>query len=75
MLGCSQKIVTEQKEMLATLPDSLIIDPCGPTGAGETVRSLAKAYIKNNGCIREYKLLLQKQREYKKKVEALYNGN
>lgn len=58
------------------LPDSLLVDPCEPVSAGDTVRSLARGYVKNTGCIREYKLLLEKQRKHKTEVEELFkDGN
>lgn len=56
------------------MPDSLLIDPCDSVEAGETVGTLAKAYITNTVCIKEYKLLLEKQRRYKHEVEVLTNG-
>lgn len=75
MLGCSPKVVYLQKEVAVLTPDSLMVDPCEPVGAGETVRSLARGYVKNTGCIREYKLLLDKQRKFKLEAESIYNGN
>ena len=63
------------KEVAVLAPDSLLVDPCEPVGAGETVRSLARGYVKNTGCIREYKLLLDKQRQFKLEAESIYNGN
>ena len=56
------------------MPDSLMQDPCGITEAGETVRSLAVGYVKNTACVWDYKLLLDKQREWSKKQRELYNG-
>lgn len=73
MLGCSPNIVYVPKEVLVLTPDSLLVDPCEAVGAGDTVRSLAKGYVKNTGCIREYKLLLEKQRKHKSEVEAVYH--
>lgn len=55
-------------------PDSLLVDPCEAVEAGETVRSLARGYVSNTNCVRQYKKLLIKQREHKQKTEALYNG-
>ena len=63
------------KEVPVLTPDSLMVDPCEPVGAGETVRSLARGYVKNTGCIREYKLLLDKHRKFKLEAESIYNGN
>lgn len=75
LLGCSPRVVYLPKEVLVLHPDSLLVDPCEPVGAGETLRSLAKGYVKNTGCIREYKLLLDKQRQFKLEAESIYNGN
>jgi len=57
-----------------TTPDSLLVDPCGAKPAGETVRSLAKAYVDNTTCIHKYQLLLQNQRSHKEKIRVLYDG-
>lgn len=54
------------------LPDNLMQDPCGAIKAGDTVRSLAKGYIVNTGCVFDYKLLLQKQRYWKAKQEGIF---
>lgn len=53
-------------------PDSLLVDPCEAVSAGDTVRSLAKGYVANTNCVGQYKNLLSKQREYKEKVQNLY---
>lgn len=55
------------------MPDTLLITPCTPLEAGTTVRSLGKGYVENLYCIRKYELLLNKQREYKKKIESIYD--
>lgn len=55
------------------LPDSLTQDPCGAIKAGDTVRSLAKGYVKNTGCVFDYRLLLEKQRKWAKEQRDLYN--
>jgi hypothetical protein len=47
-------------------------DPCGAIKAGDTVRSLAKGYVNNTGCVFDYKLLLEKQRKWKLEQEKLY---
>jgi hypothetical protein len=57
------------------MPDSLLQDPCKAVGAGETVGSLAKGYVKNTSCIGAYRALLERQRKFKKRQEELYNGN
>ena len=55
-----------------TTPESLLIDPCEPLGAGDTRRSLAKGYVANTSCLGQYKLLLEKQRRHKKEMMELY---
>ena len=67
-------VVYQSRDVLVLTPDSLLIDPCEATAAGDTVRTLAKGYVANTNCIGQYKSLLKKQREHKSKVEALYNG-
>lgn len=54
------------------LPDNLMQDPCGAIKAGETVRSLAKGYVSNTGCVFDYQLLLKKQREWKTRQEGIF---
>lgn len=55
------------------MPDSLLVEPCEAIEAGDTVRSLAKGYVTNTSCVGQYMLLLEKQREYKTEIEAVYN--
>ena len=74
--GCYQRIVYVPKEVPVLTPDTLLVDPCEPVGAGDTIRTLAKGYVKNTGCIREYRLLLEKQRKHKNQIEDLFkDGN
>lgn len=54
------------------LPDNLMQDPCGAISAGETVRSLARGYVVNTGCVFDYQLLLKKQREWKTRQEGIF---
>ena len=56
------------------LPDSLLQDPCGAISAGETVRSLARGYVKNTGCVFDYQLLLKKQRQWKVEQMELFKN-
>ena len=64
------------KEVPVLTPDTLLVDPCEAVGAGDTVRTLAKGYIKNTGCVWEYRLLLEKHRKYKNQIEDLFeDGN
>ena len=51
----------------------MLIDPCEAIQAGDTVRSLAKGYVKNTRCVFEYQNTLRGLREYYKEQEALYN--
>lgn len=55
------------------MPNSLLINPCGAVSAEDTVRSLAKGYVKNTSCVFDYELLLDKQRKWKKEQEQLHN--
>lgn len=61
-----------QKEIIVTTPDALLVDPCNVIGAGDTVRSLAKGYVVSVSCVREYQLLLDKQRRHKQEMELIY---
>lgn len=70
--ACSPKVVYVQKEVLVTSPESFLIDPCEPIGAGDTVRSLARGYVANTSCLGQYKLLLEKQRRHKQEMMELY---
>ena len=54
-------------------PDSLLIAPCVPHGAGNTVGGLAKGYIKNTTCIAQWQLLLDKQIRHKRELERVYD--
>jgi len=76
LTGCfaSNQPQTQQKVITVFPPDSLLIDPCKATKAGESLIELAQAYNKNNGCIGAYKLQMNKIRENKRKQEALYNA-
>jgi len=57
-----------------TTPDSLLVDPCNVIGAGDTIRSLAKGYVVSVSCVREYQLLLEKQRRHRDEMRKIY-GN
>lgn len=54
------------------MPNSLMVDPCGVTSAGDTVRSLSIGYVKNTACVFDYKLLLEKQRSWAAKQKELF---
>ena len=70
--ACSTKVVTEVKEVNVPIPESLLVDPCEPKGAGYTIRSLASGYVSNTSCIGQYRLLLIKQRKYREEVMKVY---
>ena len=70
--ACSTKVVTEVKEVPVPTPESLLVDPCEPKGAGYTIRSLASGYVSNTSCIGQYRLLLIKQRKYNEEVMKVY---
>ena len=55
-------------------PESLLVDPCEATGAGDTVRLLAKGYVANTSCLGQYRLLLEKQRRHRDEMRKIY-GN
>ena len=55
-----------------TTPESLLIDPCEPLGAGDTARLIAKGYAANTSCLGQYKLLLEKQRRHRDEMELIY---
>jgi len=56
-----------------TTPNSLLIAPCVAYGAGTTVSSLAKGYVKSTSCIAQWQLLLDKQIKHKKEMRLLYD--
>lgn len=51
---------------------NLLQAPCGAIKAGETVRSLAKGYVKNTGCVFDYELLLEKQNKWQNEQKELF---
>lgn len=55
------------------MPDNLLQPPCGAIKSGDTLRSLAKGYVKNTGCVFDYQLLLKKQREWNTQQGKLYD--
>jgi len=56
-------------------PDSLLIAPCVAYGAGTTVSSLAKGYVKNTSCIAQWQLLLEKQVKHKEQMRLIYDNS
>jgi hypothetical protein len=61
--------------MLVLTPNSLLIAPCVAYGAGTTVSSLAKGYVKSTSCIAQWQLLLDKQIKHKRSMEKLYDNS
>lgn len=50
-----------------------MVKPCEVTDAGETVRSLARAYVANNSCIQQYQLLIESQVKWKADQLKIYS--
>ena len=71
--ACSNQHMVEQQTKIEVMPDSLLLDPCKSTSAGESVRDLGKAYVKQTLCILQYSTLLEKQREYKQKTIEVHS--
>lgn len=55
------------------MPNNLLVNPCGAVSAEDTVRSLAKGYVKNTFCVFDYELLLDKQRKWVKEQKDLHD--
>lgn len=55
------------------MPNNLLINPCDAVSAEDTVRSLAKGYVKNTSCVFDYELLLGKQRKWTEQQKELHN--
>ena len=56
-------------EVAAPLPDSLLYHPCDVVGAGNTVQSLAKAYVINTNCVGEYSIVVDKIIKYNEELK------
>lgn len=65
-------VVYQTREVLVLTPDALLEEPCKASPAGDSVKTLAKAYVQNTSCIGLYKKLLDKQIEHKHKMQELY---
>jgi len=55
------------------MPNSLLTNPCGAVSAEDTIRSLARGYVKNTSCVFDYELLLDKQRKWTEQQKELHN--
>lgn len=56
-------------EVPAPIRDELIYHPCDPIGPGETVKDLSIAYVKNVGCIGEYRGVIDGIKIYNNKIK------
>ena len=72
LLGCSNRVIIKEVDKPILPPDSLLLSPCDPIDAGETVRSLGKGYVENTSCVYQHKTTLQSLQEWKKQKEELY---
>ena len=73
--SCSTKPIKTTREVAVLPPEALLVNPCDNTKAGETVESLAYAYIDQSGCIKKYKTTLQTLREWREAKSKLYPTN
>ena len=66
----------EKKQILLVVPPSnLTSDPCDVDEAGETVSSLAQAYVTNAGCIGQYKVKMNSLRDWRDSQTEIYKNN
>lgn len=76
LLGCSNGSTIPPTsgivDRLHLTPDTLLQHPCENIPPGETVRSLAVGYANNTSCVNQYYLLIERQKEYKQRIERLY---
>ena len=71
LTGCSTT-PTRVEVKLELTPDYLMESPCDAQPGSGTVENLAAGYIANTRCLHLHKELLQKQKDYKRKVESIY---
>lgn len=65
----------EPKQTLLVLPPAnLTSDVCDVAEAGETVSSLAQAYVTNAGCIGQYKVRMNSLRDWRDSQEGIYKS-
>lgn len=57
-------------EIPAPIPDSLLQRPCRVVGAGKTVDSLAKGYVKNTVCVGKYEAVIGALEDYNDKTKT-----
>lgn len=62
-----------KQTLLVAPPSNLTSDPCDVAEAGETVSSLAQAYVTNAGCIGQYKVRMRSLREWRDSQTEIYN--
>ena len=73
--ACSSQPTTNQQVILVQPPVNLLSDPCNAVEAGETLKSLASAYMENTSCVGEYRIRMQKLREWNQEQSVIYNKN
>lgn len=72
--GCFQTTVKEYVEVNAPIPDELIYNPCDPIGPGNTHTEIYISYVKNVGCIGEYKGVVEGLETYNNKIKEGINA-
>jgi len=71
--GCSvnqQEVKIEKEYVVITIPESLMTDFCEFENHGDTVGSLAGAYIYNTNCGKKYKEQLVEQKIWSENVRS-----
>ena len=58
-------------EVPAPLPSHFLVKPCHPVGVGNTVGSLAKAYVENTGCVGKYEIVIDSIEEYNETIKEM----
>lgn len=71
--ACSEKAIVQPTPQYVSIPKTLLNEPCKASGAGETLSSLAQAYVNNNGCIAEYQVRLKKLYEWNQEQIRIYS--
>lgn len=72
--ACSERAIVQQAPEYVSIPKTLLNEPCKASEAGETLSSLAQAYINNNGCIGEYAVRLKKLNEWNNEQLRIYSN-
>ncbi len=61
----------ESREVLVPIPEHFLLIPCEPVGAGETVESLQRGYVKNTVCIGEYRSTIDGIKDYNSVIKDI----